>query len=263
MILQHVADRTGAVVVIAASFHADGLGDGDLHLLDVPRVPQRLEQGVAEAQGEQVLHAVLAQIVIDAIDAILVEARGDAVVDRDGLGKIVADRLLQHHPRAGTGESVRGERSAGPHIERGRSGEVVEHVARAQRGHARSQRSHRRIVVERGGLVMHAIEQRGDGGIVQKTTLARSAPAHRRPQNGSRHRRAKTAQCRGCAGRLGQQAIAMQAVQRRQQHALRQVTGGAEDRQQGRGGGNGEWAHVSAAAVGCDPAPTSRVGYRR
>ena len=61
----------------------------------------------------------------------------------------------------------------------------------------------------------------------------------------------------------GQQPVAMQAVQRRQQHALREVAGGTEDRQQRGGSGNGKWAHVSAAAVGCDPAPTSRVGCRR
>jgi hypothetical protein len=74
VVLQHVAQRAGVVVVIAAAFHADGLADGDLHLLDVARVPQRLEQRVAEAQREQVLHAFLAEVVVDAVDALLVEA---------------------------------------------------------------------------------------------------------------------------------------------------------------------------------------------
>ena len=168
VVLQHVADGTGAVVVVAAAFHADGLGDGDLHLLDVARVPQRFEQRIAEAQGEQVLHAVLAQVVIDAIDALLVEAGGDAVVDGDGLVQVVADGLLEHDAGAGPGQAVCGEGSTGADVERGRGGEVVEHVAAAQRRHARGERGHGRIVVERRGLVVHAIEQRSDGRIVQE-----------------------------------------------------------------------------------------------
>ncbi len=73
MVLQHVAHRAGIVVVIAAAFDADGFGDGDLHLLDVARVPQRLEQRIAEAQRQQVLHAFLAEVVVDAKDAVFVE----------------------------------------------------------------------------------------------------------------------------------------------------------------------------------------------
>ena len=100
VVLQHVAHRAGSVVVVAAAFDADGLGHGDLHLLDVARVPQRLEQRVAEAQREQVLHAFLAEVVVDAEHAVFVEHAGHAVVDLDGAGQVVADRLFQHHARA-------------------------------------------------------------------------------------------------------------------------------------------------------------------
>lgn len=39
VVLHHVAECTRAIVVIGAPFKPDGLGDGDLHLLDVPRIP--------------------------------------------------------------------------------------------------------------------------------------------------------------------------------------------------------------------------------
>ena len=80
VVLQHVAHRAGVVVVVAAAFHAHGLADGDLHLLDVACVPQRFEQRVAEAQRDQVLHAFLGEVVVDAVDPLLVEGHGNAVI---------------------------------------------------------------------------------------------------------------------------------------------------------------------------------------
>ena len=45
-----------------------GLGHGDLHVVDRQVVPERLEQGVGEAQRDQVLHRLLAEVVVDAED---------------------------------------------------------------------------------------------------------------------------------------------------------------------------------------------------
>ena len=60
-------------VVAAAVLHAHGLGHGDLHVVDVAPVPDRLEQGVGEAERQDVLHRLLAQVVVDAEDLALVE----------------------------------------------------------------------------------------------------------------------------------------------------------------------------------------------
>jgi hypothetical protein len=68
MVLQHVADRADVVVKRAATLHAEILGHGDLHALDVVAVPHRLEHGVGEAEIQQVLHRLLAEVVIDAED---------------------------------------------------------------------------------------------------------------------------------------------------------------------------------------------------
>ncbi len=74
MILDHVAERPGAVVErAAAAFHAHGLGGRDLDVIDELPVQERLEDRVAEAEGQQVLHGLLAQVVVDAVDLMLVE----------------------------------------------------------------------------------------------------------------------------------------------------------------------------------------------
>ena len=73
VVLHHVAQRAGPVVEVAAAFDAHRLGHRDLHVVDRGRVPQRLEQHVGEAQRQQVLHRLLAEIVIDAEDLLLGE----------------------------------------------------------------------------------------------------------------------------------------------------------------------------------------------
>ena len=48
------------VVELAAFFHAELFGNGDFHGADLGGTPQRLEQAVGKAQGEQVLHGLFA-----------------------------------------------------------------------------------------------------------------------------------------------------------------------------------------------------------
>ena len=100
MVLHHVADRAGLVVIVAASLDAERLGHRDLHMVDVRAVPQRLEQNIGEAQGHQVLHRFLAEVVVDPEDAALGKHRADLVVDDGGARAVPADRLL--HDDAGT-----------------------------------------------------------------------------------------------------------------------------------------------------------------
>ena len=75
MVLDHVAQRAGPFVVARAALDADGLGRGDLHVIDVAPVPDRLEHAVREAEDQQVLDGFLAEVVIDAEDLRLVQVR--------------------------------------------------------------------------------------------------------------------------------------------------------------------------------------------
>ena len=74
MVRHHVAQRAGRVVEAAAVADAELLVDGDLHVVDVIAVPDRLEHAVGEAQHQDVLHRLLAEVVIDAVDLVLVES---------------------------------------------------------------------------------------------------------------------------------------------------------------------------------------------
>ena len=108
MVLHHVAQLPGLVEVAPAAFDADLLGHGDLHVGDVVLVPLGLEEAVGEAQGDQVLHRLLAQVMVDPVDAAFREEPGDCLVDLAGRLQVMTDGLLQHHPGA-LGETGGGE----------------------------------------------------------------------------------------------------------------------------------------------------------
>ena len=60
VVLHHVAQRAGNVVELAALFHTELFGDGQLYAFDVFVVPQRLEHHVGKTQRQQVLQAFFA-----------------------------------------------------------------------------------------------------------------------------------------------------------------------------------------------------------
>ena len=82
MVLDDVLRHARLLVELAATLDADLLGDGDLHVVDVLAVPERLEEAVGEAEDEEVLDRLLAEVVIDAEDLRLVEGLADGVVQR-------------------------------------------------------------------------------------------------------------------------------------------------------------------------------------
>ena len=96
MVLDHVAQRPGAAVEVAARADADRLGQRDLDVGDALAPPERLEQGVAEAQRHQVLHRRLAEVVVDAERLLLAEHRAHDAVDLARARQVVAERLLEH-----------------------------------------------------------------------------------------------------------------------------------------------------------------------
>lgn len=99
MVLHHVAQGAGGVVVAGTTFEADRLGDRDLHVVDVVGVPERLIERVGKPQRHQVLHGFLAEIVIDAEDLFFLEHLADRVVQFECRGQVAADRLLDDDAR--------------------------------------------------------------------------------------------------------------------------------------------------------------------
>ncbi len=97
MVRHHVAQRAGRFVEARAGLDADGFRDRYLHMVDAVAVPDRLEQSVGEAQRHDVLHRLLAEEMIDAIDLVLAQRLQYLRVERDGRRVIVAERLFDDH----------------------------------------------------------------------------------------------------------------------------------------------------------------------
>ena len=70
--LEHVAQDAGVFVVRGTVAYIEVFENGDLDVVDVVAIPQRLEDGVAEAEDDQVLDGVFAEVVVDAEQLMLV-----------------------------------------------------------------------------------------------------------------------------------------------------------------------------------------------
>ena len=55
------------IVIAAASFDTDRLGNAELDMIDMLLVPQWLEHAVGKAKGQNILHRLFAEIMIDTI----------------------------------------------------------------------------------------------------------------------------------------------------------------------------------------------------
>ena len=145
VVLHHVAQCADPFVVAdAAASHFARLavvlreplflGHGDLHVVDVLVVPQRLENAVGKPQHQQVLHGLLAQIMVDAVGLMFVEARAHGGVHRPGTFQVAADRLLDDHARertllVGRGDHARLLQVLHAHRHQARRNREVKHPA--------------------------------------------------------------------------------------------------------------------------------------
>ena len=94
MVLHHVAHGARLVVVAAATFQPNRFRHRDLHMVDHVRRPQTLKNRVGEAQRHQVLHRLLAQIVVDTERLRFGEDLTDLFNDRPSRGRVMADRFF-------------------------------------------------------------------------------------------------------------------------------------------------------------------------
>ena len=151
MVLHHVAERAAGFVIRSALLDAERLGGGDLDVVDVAVVPERLEDRVGKAQHHDVLRGFLPEIVVDAIRVLFAEDAGDHFVERVRRREIGAEGLLHDHARPCTG--LRGVQPGGGDLRedafvfRRRDGEVEEPVA------------------ARAALRVERVELCGEGGV--------------------------------------------------------------------------------------------------
>ena len=98
MVLDHVAQCTGPVVIGAAVPDAYLFRHGDMYLLHERTVPHRLEETIGEPERQDVLNRLFAQIVIDAVDLLLAENAQQKLVELARRLQVVAKGFLHHQP---------------------------------------------------------------------------------------------------------------------------------------------------------------------
>jgi hypothetical protein len=245
VVLDHVAQRPGAVVIIAAALEADRLGDADLDMIDMGAVPQRLEQRIGEAQSQQVLDRFLAEIMVDPERALFGKGGGDRVVDLAARFEIRTERLFERQPDRRAGQA-RGREPVDGRPEQGwcRRQENCQPVGRIADRFGETGKSGRIADVERH-VPQSLQEARADFVIVEAgrkmvgkrllRLLAKAVVVKLGP--GSADDRQA----------LGEQSVGVEPVEGRQKHPARQVPGRSEQQQCGNFIGH---AALYAAAAG-------------
>ena len=244
VVLHHVAQAAGLFEVAAAPLDADGLGPGDLDVVDEVVVPDRLEDAVREAEHQQVLDGLFSEVVVDAIDLLLVQDLVDLAVERARRLQVDAERLFdddarERPPRHGARGQLGLPQAADDGRERrGRRRQIEHPVARQPQRVIDLVQTHLQPL-ERGRIVVRPL-------LVKD--VAREGAPHRRVQRPAArellapppHLVAERVLFQGVPAEAqhgeprGQQAIARQAVQRRKQLAARQIARRAEDDHDGR-----------------------------
>src|SRR5262245_52419877 len=99
MIGHHIAQRACLFVIARAASNAFRFRRRNLDVVHIVAVPDRLEHRVAEAKENDVLHSLLAEIMIYTIDLILVEDVGDQVVQLARGFQVASERFFDHDAR--------------------------------------------------------------------------------------------------------------------------------------------------------------------
>ena len=209
-------------------------------MVDVVGVPHRREEGVGEAEGEEVLHRLLPEVVIDPVDLLLAPVGEQPAIQLPRRGEIAAEGLLDDDPPRPRepGEARAVELPIDQREQVGGDRQVDERVAggTAFGGHPldeRFQAFERPGVVEVARHVMEARLEPPPGILVELR------PRREGPDRGALHR------AEGVRVELapphphhregvGEEPVGGEVQKRRQEEPFRQVAGGPEDHEHPR-----------------------------
>ena len=238
VVLEHVPRGAGLLVELAAAVEALRLGDGDLHVVDVAAVPDRLEDPVAEPEDHQVADRLLAQVMVDAEDLGLAEDLPDLAVQPDRGLEVVAERLLDDDPPPAAVVGLVVEADA-PELADDRregrllGGQVEQHVAVGSNLGVDLLESFREAVevvgvLEVDALVRDPLAELGPDGLIDR--LDARVLRHRRAHLGAElHVVIGTTPDGDEPELVRQQVRPPELEQRRHQLAMREIAGRAEE----------------------------------
>ena len=99
MVLHHVAQSARAFIITRASLDPERFRRGDLDMIDVAGIPERLENGVREPENENVLRGFLPEKMIDPIGLLLGKCVAHDPIQLARGGEIGAERFFDNDPR--------------------------------------------------------------------------------------------------------------------------------------------------------------------
>ena len=102
MVLEHVPHDSRLFVILASVLDPDAFRSGDLHIVDMLAVADRLEDGIGKPEHQEVLNRLLPQIVIDAVDLMLGEGATNACIQGDCARQALAEGFLDDDPDPGS-----------------------------------------------------------------------------------------------------------------------------------------------------------------
>src|SRR5215469_9711585 len=114
MVLQHVLERSDAVVVPGSTLQRQRFVPDDVDPGDMGTIPDRLEDAIGKPRPEDVLDGCHREEVVDAKDRLLGIEGGEKAVELDRFAQALAERLLQHDDAAPSGaRTMQGRYSSG------------------------------------------------------------------------------------------------------------------------------------------------------
>ena len=128
VVLHHVAQCAGFFIKRTAFFNAEFFRNGDLNVGNVFAAPKRFKQRIAKAQGKQVLHRRLAQVMVDPKNLVFTKNLADTLVDGLVGLEVVAQRFFQNNASFGRVQFGDGELLADRVEQAGCRGQVHHHV---------------------------------------------------------------------------------------------------------------------------------------
>ena len=247
VIRHHIPQRAGLFIIAAPMLHPETLRHGDLHMVDVLAIPDRLEDPVGKPEDQNILHRLFPEIVIDPVDLPFLQDPLELVVQRPRRFQVMSERFFDDDatPCALTfdRQTILSQMRHDLSEQTGDGGHVKNIVALGTRGRIDLlqqlvQPSIGGALLEIPGQVMHALRQRlPDRSIHGRRQIV----AHHPIQLLAKLRRCHLGTVQPYDGEpLRQEMAGHEIVDRRNQFSLRQVAIDPEDDHDARSAQLGE-----------------------
>src|ERR1041385_6365368 len=97
MVGHHITERSCHIKIAATLFHAHSFRHRDLNVVNIATVPNGLKNSIAETEDQDILHRLLAKVMVDAENLTFAQDLAHLAVQGFGRSQLIAEGLLKHH----------------------------------------------------------------------------------------------------------------------------------------------------------------------